>query len=513
MISTVVAGVRARPAAAMAVATAFSRATGFGRTLALAWVLGVSSLADAYNLANTAPNMLFQLAAGGVLSSAVVPLLSQAATPELRRENANVIFGGVLAVGAISAVVLGLVAPFVLVALTAGSDGADRADMVRVGTTFLILFSPQVLAYAVSVFCVGVLTSHRRLFLGAFAPILTNLFTIVGVGVFVFLGRRRPGVSAVQESQVLWLGLLTTVGVVAMAAWQLLGATRAEPGLRPSFRLRHDAVRHAVRLAPWVGLYVAVNQLGLAVVIALAARVAGGVSAYQWAFAVMQLPHALIAVSIVTASFPRIAKDAASDPDATSSSVNRALRQLSMYLLPAAAALGGLAPTIAVAIVGPDGAELVAAALVGFAFSLLPFSIFQLLTRASYAYRDARTPALVNIWVNLVNVGVNVLAVMVTDTPVRLVAGLALGHATSYAVGAWLLARRLRARHGVAVRRPPHFARGLIAAAALAGALAAAHLAWQPRSQVSAAAALALVFTVVAVPIGLRRRLPTGGVS
>lgn len=454
MRARLLAAVRERPAAAMSVATAASRGTGFLRTVALAWALGVTTLSDAYNLANTAPNMLFQLAAGGVLSSAVVPLLTQASSEDERRDHADVLFGGVIAVGAMASIALALLAPAVLRALTLGAPAATRAQLVEVGTTWLVLFAPQVLAYAVSVFSVGVLTSKGRLFVGALAPVATNLLTLTGVLMFVIVGSRRPDVAAVSSRQVRYLGLLTTAGVATMAVVQLAAARRAEPGLRPRFVLRHPAIRHALGMAPWIGLYVVVNQLGLAVVMAFAASTAGGVSAYQWAFTVMQLPHALIAVSIISAAFPQIAAKVAGGAKATSTAINQSVTRLLQFLVPAAVALAVFAPVVATAVVGPTGSKLVAAALLGFAGSLIPFSTFQLLTRSSYAFRDGRTPALVNVAVNAVNVAFDLAVLALTQDSTLRIAGLATGHAVSYVVGTLLLARRLRTRHGVLVDVP-----------------------------------------------------------
>ena len=62
----------------MAAGTTLSRASGFARILAIAWVLGQHSLADAYNLANTVPNTIYDLLLGGVLSATLLPVLMEA---------------------------------------------------------------------------------------------------------------------------------------------------------------------------------------------------------------------------------------------------------------------------------------------------------------------------------------------------------------------------------------------------------------------------------------------------
>ncbi len=507
MIARAALAARSRPAVAMAVATAFSRGSGFARTLALAWALGVTTLADAYNVANTAPNMLFQLAAGGVLSSAVVPLLTQSTTDAERRDNANALFGSVLIVGAIASLVLAASAPLIIRGLTSGGSGrSDYAAVVRVGSLWLVLFAPQVLAYAVSVFSVGVLTSRSRLFLGAAAPVTTNVLMLAGVIAFVVVGGRRPGVEGVRDAAVFWLGGLTTFGVIVMALIQFIGARRIEPGLRPKFVLRHPAIRRAAGIAPWVALYVGVNQAGLAFVVSFASSIPGGISAYQWAFTVMQLPYALIGVSILTAAFPRISASADRDPGATTLAVNSALARMMQFLVPVSGVLVGAAPLLAVALVGRSGEMLVAAGIAGFAVSLGPFSAFQLFTRASYAFRDARRPALVNIGVNVVNVAFDLVILAVVEDGRGRLAGLALGHAASYVAGVLLLARQLRVRHGVRVTVPQ---RAILTSSvtAVAGAVAflGVQLAWRPETQLAAGlGVLGLVSTAAAV-VALRR--------
>ncbi len=50
-----------RATVGMAAGTGFSRLTGVLRILALAYALGITRLADAYNLANTTPNMILTI--------------------------------------------------------------------------------------------------------------------------------------------------------------------------------------------------------------------------------------------------------------------------------------------------------------------------------------------------------------------------------------------------------------------------------------------------------------------
>jgi len=68
----------------MAVATLVSRLSGFAGKLLLAWVIGFGVLNDSYTVANTLPNIVYELLLGGVLTSVVVPLLVRAARDDAR---------------------------------------------------------------------------------------------------------------------------------------------------------------------------------------------------------------------------------------------------------------------------------------------------------------------------------------------------------------------------------------------------------------------------------------------
>lgn len=459
----------------MAAGTSLSRATGLVRTMALAAALGVTALGDAYNAANTAPNMLFQLAAGGLLSSAVVPLLARQEDERRCSEVASVLMGLVLATGAMASLVLASLAPMLMRVLSAGARGrSGYDDFVAVGTSWLRMFSPQVALYGVSVLSVGILQSRGRLGIAALAPVATNVVTIAAAGLFLLQSAgEAPTPASVSGSAVRVLGWGTTAGVAAMAAIQLRAARRAVPGLRARVAFRDPAIRELRRLGSWLFLYVAANQVGYVAVVALASSVEGGVSAYQWAFALMQLPYAVIAVSVQSASYPAMARAAGGDGD-LGAELARSARVALAVLTPAAAGLALLAPAITNTVVGRPGAGLVAAALGGFAASLLPFSLFQLLTRACYARLDGRTPALVNVVVNVVNVAVDVAVVVAVDRPGPRVAGLAVGHAVSYVVGCLLLSRKLSKTAGVHFAPLLQGARRVAAAtAAMAGILAA----------------------------------------
>ena len=472
----------------MAVGTLLSRLTGFVRTAALVTVLGTTRLGDAFNTANTVPNMLLVLVTGGTLSSVLIPLLAREKDPDQRRHRAEAIGGLViLGTGAASLLML-LSSPLVARFFALGLRGGPDYDAyVWVTTQWLALFAPQILFYGISVYAVGVLNAHGRLALAGFAPVLTNIVAVAAIIAYVQTGgpsglgdaATDPTLQALRTLPLVVIGVGTTLSIAAMAIPQFLGARRMLPGLRLRPRLmRGDpATRELWRLGRWTLGYVAANQVGLAVVIALANDVAGGVVAYQVAFAIMQLPFGIIAVSMFSAIYPRLARDATREDADFAASVAGGFRLTAVLLVPAAVGLFVLAEPVTELLVNygaaaGSGAAFIARVVRIFALALLPFTVFQLLTRSYYAMTNTRTPMLANIALNSVNIVFAILASLTFDDPVLRIQGLVGSYALSYVTGCALLSI------GLARRRPGAFAgagRALLtaggAAAAMAGAL------------------------------------------
>ena len=438
----------------MALGTIASRLTGFLRVIAMAAALGISlpdGVADPYNLANTTPNIVYELLLGGVLTSVVVPLLVQAAHDDEDGGDtvAQLLLSLVVVVLGV-AVAVGLVAAPLLAALLGTDPGPER----ELTTTWLRFFLPQIAFYGVGATITAILNTRRRFGVPMAAPILNNLVVIATALIFITLdGPRPPTAAGLTTTQLTVLGIGTTLGVVVMTA-ALLPTLRAT-GFRWRWRFgRHPALRRAARLASWVFVYVVANQIALLVILRLAKRaVDGGATAYQYGFLLFQLPHAVVTVSVVTALLPRMSADAVTgDLAAVRVDLARAARLVAVVLVPAAFAYVVLGPRIAqlvfqYGVTSADQAQFAGHVLTAFACGLLSFSAFHLLLRVSYALQDSRTPALINIASNTVNVVVDLALFAALDGRNRVV-GLAAGHAVAYTVGTLLLGRQVRRRLG-----------------------------------------------------------------
>ena len=441
-----------RSSGVMALGTLASRGTGFLRIAAVTGALGLSRVADPYNVANTLPNVVYELLLGGVLTSVVVRPLVQAA----REDDDD---GEAFAQGLLSFVVVALAACVLLGELFAPAivrayGGRLDDDQVRLATALLRLFLPQVLFYGAGATMGAILNARGRFGAPMAVPVLNNAVVIAALLVFVLLpGPRPPTAEGMTRAQFLVLGIGTTAGIVLQTLALVPFLRRA--GFR--FRLRRldpARFRSLARLGGWVLAYVLANQLGYFVIVRVATgALQGGYSAYTYAFQLFSLPHAIVAVSVITALAPAISGHAVDgDLARVRADLSHGLRLIAVVLVPAALGLVALARPVAVAAFAHGAftvadAELTGRVLVAFACGLLPFSAFQLLARVFYWLEDSRTPALVNVAVNAVNVAaVAVLAARLDGS--RLVVGMAAGYALSYVVGASLLALLLSRRLG-----------------------------------------------------------------
>lgn len=492
----------ARGAALITIATAVSRVTGFIRVIVVAAAMGTTFLANTYQTANTAPNVVFELVAAGVLTSIFVPTFVGYLVKGREEEGwhaANALASVALVALVGLSLVVALLAPWIMRLLTIGvSDAELRAEEVALGATFLRLFAPQIAFYGAGMIMTGALHAHRRFALPAVAPILNNVVVIgVYLGYAAMRGSRDPSVSGITDAEVFLLGAGTTAGVIAMTVCLLPQLARLGWRFRFRFDLSHPAVRKGARLGVWALGYAGGYQAGLVVVLLLANKVEGGVAAYQWAYTFFYLPHALFAIPVFHVLFTAMSEHIAREE--STQFVDRlrdGLAMLAFLLLPLSAFLlvvaeGLTQVTLQYGVMTEAGAEQVAIVLVAFVVGLPTYSAFLVYTRAFYAFGEVRVPALVN--------AVSVAASSALGAsfffllPDRAsVAGLALGHSLGFALGLLLIARAFgrrwappRGELGRSVRRT------LVVTLVALGAMAAIESVLPESSKVGLAANLA----------------------
>ncbi|HVV77605.1 MAG TPA: murein biosynthesis integral membrane protein MurJ [Mycobacteriales bacterium] len=442
----------ARSGVAMAVGTLASRGTGFIRTVVIAYALGVGAVNNAYTVANTVPNALYDLLLGGILSALVIPLLVQAAhhdtdDGEAFAQRLVTIVATVLTAVAIVAV---LVAPWVISIYAHNARPAQKALAV----TFARFFLPQLLFYGLGAILGAILNIRGSFVAPMWAPVLNNVVVIASGIAFAAITRSPPRAGHLSHPQILVLAIGTTAGVVVQTIALLPALRHVGVRLKPRWDWQHSGLQRAGPFAGWVLGYVVTNQLGYVVISDLAEAIdhgRGQLAIYSYGYLLFSLPYAVVAVTVITALFPSMSRSGtAGDDAAVAHTLAEGLSLAGVVLVPATLLLVTLGTPIAVLVLAHGhtthaGAALTGRVLIAFAVGLLPFSAFQMQLRAWLAVHDSRTPMLVNLWITGLNLAADVLLYVVLPSGDRVV-GLAAGYSISYAAGVIVFAVKLRRR-------------------------------------------------------------------
>ncbi|WP_374968842.1 murein biosynthesis integral membrane protein MurJ [Terrabacter sp. BE26] len=399
-------------AGGIAAITLVARIVGFGRWFAFSHSVGATCVGSVYQSVNAVPNVLFEIAAGGVLAAVAVPLVAGALGRGDRR-HADATASALLTWAVLVLVPLGAVVAAAARPIAATLLGTGCSDEVELGSELLRVFALQIPLYGVAIVLAGVLQAHHRFAGPALAPLLSSLVVIATYLVYRGLAPDPAAeIGAVPHDALLVLGIGTTLGVVALALPLLVPVRRARVRLRPALRFP-DGVARRVRVLALSGLLaVAGQQLATLVVIRLAndRGGAGTLNVYTYAQAVTLLPYAVLAVPLATAAFPSLAREhaVADGPGEASGAGSPAapgtaggtLRRA--WLATLVVGLFGAALLVAVAVPvgaffsaldagsqGDASAETLAAmgdAVTLFAPSVAALGVVGLLTRASYVH-------------------------------------------------------------------------------------------------------------------------------
>ncbi|WP_248965570.1 murein biosynthesis integral membrane protein MurJ [Sphaerisporangium perillae] len=485
----------AAAAVLIGVVTILARVVGFAKQLVLARTVGTNCLATAYFTANQVPNIVFEIVVGGALAGMVVPVLAGAAsrssvpvpagsraegsgpaassargagaggphvegagaagsgaveTAEEARARVGWITSALLTWVLVLLVPLGALTALAarpVIGLFAGDvQGCMTGDLVDTATRMLVVFAPQIPLYGLAVVLYGVLQAHRRFAGPAVAPLVSSLVVIVAYLLFVPLshGVTDP-LTDVPRPAELALSAGTTLGVLALVVTVIGPSSRLGLRLRPTLRFPEGVAARVRRLAA-AGLSALIaQQAAMALVVWLANHEvgAGGLPGYNYAWAIYQVPYAVLAVPIATSVFPALsARAEGGDGDgfaALSAQTTRAVVIVSGLAAGALAAVA--APVAAVFVEGMDSqidAGELARTIALFAPGLVGYGLVAQLGRVLYADGRGRAAAVGTVAGWLVVMVAQTAFVVSFPGPWKL-GGLALGSAAGMTAGGVLL--------------------------------------------------------------------------
>ena len=446
-----------RASALMASGTLVSRILGLVRATMLVGVIGGTGLAaDAFSVANTLPNQINLLVAGGMIGAVLVPQIVKASTHDDGGEDYvnRLLTLALLLMAATTAVALAA-APWLVRAFL---DGGSLTT-VELAVTFAYLCLPQIFFYGVYTLLGNVLTARNRFTAYMWAPVLANIVSIAGLAAFWVLGLPRKVGPDQWDPGMIWLLAGTmTLSIVVQGLFLVIPLHRSGFRYRPRFGFRGVGLRSASTVALWSLAAVLVSQLGFVVTSQVLTRAseiahrehltAAGKASYDNAFLLFMLPHSLITVSLTTALFVRLANAARRDDRRTViADLNHGLRAPAPLTVPIAVAGLFFAPYAvrALLLTNPAETRAIAGVLAAMLTGLLPFGWLYLVNRVYYAYEDARTPFRFQVVVTIISTIFNLIAYAapVTATGIWVGVGQTVSNAVGAALGFVVLRRRL----------------------------------------------------------------------
>ena len=385
----------ARAATIIAVGNVASRLLGLVRDTTKSYYFGATGVVSAFNIAAKVPMWFYDLLAGGMVSSALVPVFSEYARPDAQRRAELwqiVSFLLTITVIGLSAFTLlgELLAPQIAVLLGGGLSEQTLALTV----SLLRITLPAMLFLNLAGILAGLLYALKRFTLPAFNAAIFNLGIVVATVLFA-----RP------------------FGVTAMAAGLLLGAILQValllPGLHNShlrivFDWQHPAVRRIARLYLPIVLGLLVDMVSRAISYRLASSTGDQSIAWMdYATTLMQFPLGLTSTAIAVAILPTLARQA-TDPDPRVakddflSTLAQGLKLVIVLIIPATVGLFLLARPI-VELIFEHGdflardTTMVTLVLRYYLLGLVAAAVDLPLVNAFYARQDAWTPAMVGL--------------------------------------------------------------------------------------------------------------------
>jgi putative peptidoglycan lipid II flippase len=447
----------ARSTAGMASGVIASRILGVVRASMQLAVVGTALAGDAWDVANTLPNIIYLLLAGGVINAVLVPQITRAAShPDGGRDYVDRLLTISLTGLAVITVVFTVGAGLLVRLYSSGW----HSDVRSLSTAFALICMPQIFFYGLYTLLGNVLNARNHFAAYMWAPVLANIIAIAGMAYFL-VEFPRQAVPDTWSSPMIWvLAGSATLGIVAQALVLVVPLWRSGFRYTPRWGFRGVGLGAASRVALWTFAALGVSSAGFVITskVATFAGQAGaaanvdvpGKISYTSAFLIFMLPHSLVTVTLVTALFTRMSRAAGvGNLSEVRADVDRGMRLTAVATVPAtvgAFALGFAATATLFAGVNPAGTRGIATVMMAMMVGLVPYGVLFLLQRVFYAFEDAKTPFRLTVVVTVIATLANLASLLL---PLRWIvvgvgAGQALSNFAAMAIGLVLVRRLLK---------------------------------------------------------------------
>lgn len=452
----------------MAMGTIVSRITGFGRMLLLVAILGTALNADIFELANSVPNSLYILVAGGVFNVVFVPQLVKALKEHDDGGEAFaqrlVTLGLVVLIA--GTIVLMLAIPVIMRVVFEGtlfSAGFERQHDSAL--LLMCLTMPQVFFYGLFVLLGQLLNSREKFGPMMWAPIANNTVAIAVLGLYAFMfgPATAPANDGFSTTEALVLGIGSTLGIVVQSLVLVPFLRQINFRFRLRFDFRGNGLGHIFNLGAWTLALIGVNQVTYFAIARMGSAAtlqgreegvaAAGNTVYALGHLISQVPHGIITVSAATAMLPTLAGLAAEKRfDVFATQLGATLRYVALFILPIAtltACLGvPLGNVLGSLSASSENTVAIGTTITAFSLVTVGFSLHYVVLRGFYSLEDTKTPFHIQLVIAVVNIGLAYTLTRIVE-PLWVSTSLALALGPAYLVGLalamWIISRRTHA--------------------------------------------------------------------
>lgn len=377
----------------------FDKALAFLKSMLFNKVVGLEGM-GIFGASNNIPDYLSALLSGGALGMAFIPVLREyldqkgrTAAWEIFSRIINLAF---IITAVVSILIIALAEPlvrYVIVPHFSPEKQDLTASLMRLDLVAILLFS-------ISGLIMSGLQANKHFLLPAMAPIFYNLGQIFGVTILTPTLGFHLGPITLPAFGLGLYGLVygVIIGAVLHLLIQVPGLIRFQYRWRPIIGFKNPSVQRVlILLWPRVltmaciqGYYVARDNL--------ASRFGeAGVGALNLGWTIQQVPETVIGTAIAIALLPTLSELITGGKiDAFRETVNRALRVMLAFCLPACVLLAIAIKPLAFAFFGfnPDHLNLVTWCTWAFLLGLLGDAWLETAVRSFYANQNTRVPLL-----------------------------------------------------------------------------------------------------------------------
>ncbi|MGA1870394.1 MAG: murein biosynthesis integral membrane protein MurJ [bacterium] len=420
-------------------ATLISRILGFIRDMIIAGFFGAGMVVDAFIVAFRLPNLLRRLFGEGSLSASFIPVFTEYLEKKGPHDawelasNILTLFSIILILTSAAGVVG---APLLVRILAPGFHSSE----VKLRLTILLtrILFPYLFLIGLVALSMGILNSLRHFATPAISPALLNVGIISGALL----------ISPHLKEPIIGIALGVLIGGVCQVLIQIPVLIKKGVSLYPNFSLIHPGTRRIGRLMIPAILGMGVTQINILIDTLLASFLPeGSISYLYYSNRLIQFPLALFGISLGTAIFPTLSRQAAQNNlEELTDTYSFGMRMVFFITLPAAIGLAVFGhPIIKILFergeFGAHATSATAQALIAYCAGLWAYAGIKITVPVFYSLQDTATPVKIAIIAMITNIVLNIVLMI----PLKH-AGLALATSLSATINLFILVAILRKR-------------------------------------------------------------------